>query len=773
MRLAQDRRQRFMSFFARPLWRYLACLTVLAAGCGPSRTFYFLEEGDLGHYKDIATDIEYPDVAEPSLPEVDGAVEPISLATFENAQIWDLALEDAVQFTMANSKIMRTLGGQVVQTPDVLLRGPDAVQSVYSPALAESNGRFGVPQALSAFDAQFSTSMFWERNERPQNLFFTGLTAPTLLQDLGTFQAQISKTNVTGGTAFIRNNTTYEFNTNPSNRFPSFFNTNVEVELRQPVMQGAGVMFNRIAGPGSIPGFYNGVLIARVNTDIALADFETGVRNLVSDVETAYWELYFAYRNLDAVAKGRDSALQTWRRIFALYQVSQRGGEADKEAQAREQYFLFRSQVETALYNLLQVERRLRYIIGIAPSDGRLIRPANSPTLAKVDFDWRQVQDEALTRSVELRRQKWRIKQRELELIASRNFLLPRLDGVARYRWVGFGDQLIDPNNNIPEGAFDNAFETLTDGDFQEWQLGFQFSLPIGFRQELSGVRNAEMQLTRERALLREEELELSHALQDALNDLNRYYRTMGTNFNRRKAAADQVNAVEKAFEAETVTLDLLLDAQRRLADAEAAYFRSLVDYNLSLRQVHLRKGSLLEYNGVYLAEGPWPGKAYYDAEQRARERDAGLFLDYGFQRPGPVSLGAVLQHTGETGLPMEVHGTPTPAEPQPEELPKVDAEQPIPMPGDDQAATEAFVPDLDLPPADTGPRLNPARPVTVSAGEWKSQARAANGTDTAGASTLRQVSLQPQPMISDDESNAAPPATAASGSASKWKRAR
>jgi hypothetical protein len=36
---------------------------------------------------------------------------------------------------------------------------------------------------------------------------------------------------------------------------------------------------------------------------------------------------------------------------------------------------------------------------------------------------------------VEVRKQKWEIKRRELELIAARNFLLPRIDAVGRYRW--------------------------------------------------------------------------------------------------------------------------------------------------------------------------------------------------------------------------------------------------------------------------------------------------------------------------------------------------
>ncbi len=91
--------------------------------------------------------------------------------------------------------------------------------------------------------------------------------------------------------------------------------------MRQPLLRGAGVQFNRIAGPGAQPGLYNGVMLARINTDIALADFEASVRNLVADVETAYWELYFNYRSLDAVIAGRESALQTWRKVYALYQI--------------------------------------------------------------------------------------------------------------------------------------------------------------------------------------------------------------------------------------------------------------------------------------------------------------------------------------------------------------------------------------------------------------------------------------------------------------------
>jgi hypothetical protein len=129
------------------------------------------------------------------------------------------------------------------------------------------------------------------------------------------------------------------------------------------------------------------------------------------------------------------------------------------------------------------------------------------------------------------------------------------------------------------------------------------------------------------------------------------------TNFNRRVASEKEVQAVRAAYDAERVTLDLLLDAQRRRAEAESAYYRSLIDYNKAIMGVHFRKGSLLDYNGVYLAEGPWPGKAYFDALREARKRDASMYLDYGFTRPNVLSRGPYQQLTGEgceTGGPYQ-----------------------------------------------------------------------------------------------------------------------
>jgi hypothetical protein len=138
------------------------------------------------------------------------------------------------------------------------------------------------------------------------------------------------------------------------------------------------------------------------------------------------------------------------------------------------------------------------------------------------------------------------------------------------------------------------------------------------------------------------------------------------TNFNRRVAAQREVEAVAAAYETDTITLDVLLKAQQSLAQAESDYYRAIVNYNRDISQVHYRKGSLLEYNGVYLAEGPWTGKAYFDARRRARARAAATFIDYGFTRPRVMSRGPVNQRMDESEPVEDIRpgatGTPTPA---------------------------------------------------------------------------------------------------------------
>jgi outer membrane protein TolC len=702
-----------MKRILKTAWVMITSVTLVASGCaGPKQPFYFFEDGDLSHYVGSIQKLEYPDSCQEPLAEAAGATEPLTLSNPSFDEIWELSLEDAIRTSLENGKVLRNLGGRFAsfggprpQTgePAVsLLTAPTQTPTIYDPAITETDPFRGVESALALFDAQLSSSLTWERQNRPQNVGGVGtfIFQQQFLGDTGNLRSGIQKRTATGATWGFANETVYDNNNSPIRQdgVPSTFTTNYDFTFNQPLLQGAGATYNRIAGPDFFDNLYGrpvfrGVLLARINADISLADFEAGVRNLVSDTEQAYWELYFSYRNLETRKAGRDSALEAWRKVHALYVEQSRGGEADKEAQAREQYFFFRSEVEQALSDVYRAESRLRFMMGIAASDGRLIRPSDEPTTARITFDWQQSLVEALSRSAELRRQKWVIKQRELELVAAKNLVLPRLDMVGRWRFLGMGQELINQDyspynaNGADPLAGTDAYSTLFSGQFQEWQAGAQFLMPLGFRRELATVRHHQLLLARERARLQDEELEASHALVDAIRNVDTNFALAQTNFNRRVAAERQVEAVQAAYDANTVTLDELLRAQSRRAEAESAYYRAVVDYNRSISQLHFRKGSLLEYNGVFLSEGPWPGKAYFDAHRRARQRDASLYLDYGHSRPGVFSRGTISQQFEPLG-----------ADARPVQLP----------PRDPATRDDALPAREELPAMPSGPRSTP-----------------------------------------------------------------
>jgi len=617
-------------------------------GCRPQQPLYLTEKGRWqNHYIGRATNIEYPNVDIRSIPEVSNAIAPLTLDNPDPTAEWDLTLEEAVHMALKNSRVIRTLTGVgfsqagVNGVPSMLLQSPGSVRTVFDPALIESDPRIGQEAALAAFDAQLNAGARWTKSDTPGRDIYRESQA-----DVGTFNLGINKYAATGTQFYLDHVNQYNHSVSGISGMggaaavmggtPPTWSSYLEGGFKHPLLRGSGIEFNRIAGLGATPGNYGGVVVARINTDQSLVDFEMATRDLVASVETAYWNLYFAYHRLDSVRSGRDAAYETWRQTKTHAEVGSRRGSAQNLAQSEQNYFTFRQQTELAQNNLFRAEMAMRYILGQAATDGRLIRPIDDPITAPISLDWRSIICEALYRSPELRKQKWEIKRRELELTASRNFLLPNLDLEAGYRVSGAGRGLTGGGS---------AYDSLVGGNYTGWTVGMTASAPFGWRREQAAVRNAELQLRRARAILQEQELTLTHQLTASMQDISLAHQQMQTTLAAYRAASKEVQAVREALEAEITTLDQLLQAQRRQAEAETGYYSSVIDYNLAIMTLHFRKGSLLEYNNVCLQEGPWPSKAYFDARQRARERDAGHYFNYGLTLPRAVSRGVYAQH--------------------------------------------------------------------------------------------------------------------------------
>ncbi len=583
----------------------------------------------------VVQDIEYPDVERgaASLFDVEAIQEPPSARRPQDSEKWPLTLDEAIRIALKNSQVVRDSGGRVVSAPQ-------GAVTVFDPAIQEADPRSGVEAALSAFDAQFSSNVIGEQTDRSFNNVFFGGGQAGVTTTTADVQTGISKQTATGTQFSVSNATNYNRSSIPPSdfqRFSSVFDTLVIGELRHPLLQGAGAEFNRIAGPNATPGNYNGVLMARINSDVSLADFEIQVRNLLRDVETTFWELHFAYRDLDAKREGQTLSLEAWQ--LESQRVDAGIRTPDQEAFARQQYYANQASVENALSGLLNgtggvyaVERRLRSLLGLPTSDGRIIVPASDPISIDTVFDWQDSLQTALNKRVELRRQQWQVKRSDLELVAARNFQKMRVDLVGQYRYRGFGDDLFGDHEA-------SAFDSLSTGNLQEWRVGMEISGPIGNRLGNAALRHAELRQMRERVILEEMERQISHELNAAFTELDRAYMVTRSHYNRRTATLIRLKSERDKNDKGLADLDLVLDAQRQAVDAESGYYRALVDYNLAILNVFYTRGTLLEHHRVALAESAWSDAAQASAQKLARKL-VERRLNFAMTRPPRLTAG-------------------------------------------------------------------------------------------------------------------------------------
>jgi len=687
----------------------------------------------MSHYIDMAQRIEYPDLQSEPLPEASESMAPYSVDNHDY-EFLDLTLEECVSYALANTKLVRALPGSNQIVGDIavsILTSPSQqLVTAYDPAITAStantqplvvdqNGNRvlprgasranqvgGIEDALSEFDAQYSSFIGYNTTDRPRNVGSGNVFNPQFFQaNDGTYQQAISKRIATGGVVTGRSQTIYSNNNiftqgfgvngNFGRQTPNDYTQILEMQVQHPLMRGRGTMVNRVP-----------VVLARINEDISLGQYEERIRNLVKEVEISYWDLYCSYWNVETAKVARDSSLQVWRVASAKYQAGQ--GQVFAEAQAKAQYHQFEALLKAALAGsnipgsdagVYGRERRIRHLMGWAATDGRLIRPTDKPNIARTDLDWFAVQGEALIRNIDIRQQKWQIKARETEVISAKNQVLPDVNVSALYRWLGVGDTLNSKSGSsqrFPIGP-QSATDSLLGGDFQEAAFRVEFTPnAFGARRALSGVRNTQLALARETEVLHEKEIALIHRLSEEISLMQSHYEQIEIKLNQWSASERDAKAWTDKFEVGDTNLDMILDnllrSQERRARAQQDYYRAVCEYNKSIVQVHLLKGSLLEYNNICLQEGPWAEKAYWDAEGHAKRRAAARQLDYGASRPSVISQGAYQQHTGMINgdrLPKatsETGSTPNPSiepldslQPQDMDLKKVPSQQPAP----------------------------------------------------------------------------------------------
>jgi outer membrane protein TolC len=581
----------------------------------------------------------------------------------EADEIWHLTLPEAIRIGLDNSEVVRviSLGAQGIPLggfePTPLNTGAGAgvasslgagtLSSVYDPAIQETQ----IATALAAFDAQFTTSLLWNHNTNLANNSLTAGVLPAAVKyplltiaDGATFQSQLQKRAANGAILQIQHNVTYAYSNSPSNTYPSVYTVNTNLQITQPLLGGTAT------NPSGLEANRAQIVINRLNADASVWNFKAAIMAHVRSIEQQYWSLSQQQITLWSRETAAKLGEEILKRERAELDVG-RGTAADV-AEAEQQLENFKLNLVTATSDVITTERQLRNILGLPPADNRRIVPDTAPTEARLEPDWESSVAQMLAFQPDIVQQQLLVRLTELQLLLARNQLLPQLNLTALYQFNGLGHQL-DGAESVMTGAGINAINPIVSRqntlkgintiptnykDFNQWQVGMTFAMPIGFRAPLANTRQAQYQLLRQRAFLQQIVHQTTHSLARFFLEVDANYKQFRSAQRLRAAAQVRLEAARAQYEEGRLTIDRLLDSVNQYANAIAQEAQYKTTYNTSIAALEEAKGTLLAYDNIAVAEGPSPRKAYQQAkDQRAGHGQFHVPLD-GSYHPQPVN---------------------------------------------------------------------------------------------------------------------------------------
>ena len=516
-----------------------------------------------------------------------------------NTRYVKIGLEEVISIAFSDAKVLRSLNATVVNNPQ-------SVTSSFDPLIQRTDPLIGFDASVSAFDPTFSSSAFYFKNDDVFNNPTLGGGANEIRDDVTELETGINKIGRYGTQWSLQSSIQNSDSSNPVLLFQDSWTTALEGTLRQPLLRGRGEV-NQILGPNAIPGQPNnrGILLALKDIEIAEYQFEFAVQNMVREIVESYWELSLAYRRLEASVEVCELAFETWQAAKARLAQGLTGGAADEEALARAQYYRLRSQVNADIQGdrsdgqlgVLQADANLRRLLGLEKIADELLYPVEMPFIAPTQFDSDYLESHAIANRFEIRQQSTLIEQLQLELRGLHNLVLPRLDLLMTVRNNGFGDDLTGDGPR-----FNSAYQDFFTGDHFESEFGVSYEIPIGARQAKATVRNAQLRLEREKAIMDEQQQQIRFEVRRSLQAVYRHQEDLDFQSSRMDAAMAAAKARIATLQTGVISIDELLIVQQQLLEAKRAYFNTVLSIQRSRLQLEFQSGNLLSAHQVGLS---------------------------------------------------------------------------------------------------------------------------------------------------------------------------
>jgi outer membrane protein TolC len=498
-----------------------------------------------------------------------------------DAEREQLSLDQAIRTALETTQVVRILAG---------VTAVSSGRTIYDAAITNTQ----IDTARSRFDPQFQLNNNFFRSDSPTGAFVPGDGRPPQIFGVPGHQYNmtmgVTKDTVTGGTGGVSvdaNSLRSEgVVASPEPGVPSVVGLNPQgpssaaLSYTQPLLQGAGVAVN--VAP---------IVIARIDTERSFFQLKDSVQDMVRGVVDGYWSLVQA--RIEAWARRQQVAQGQEAYEFAKASLEVGRGNAAEVAQALASLATFRASLVTAEASVLQREAALRNILGWPPSGQPPIVPVTPMSTERFQPNWEETLRLAEEQRPDLIELKLILEADQQRLRMARNQALPRLDAVALYRWNGL-------EGKLPDGTFLRA----NPNDFTEWQLGVNFSVPLGLRKERANVRQQELLIMHDRANLEQGLHAAAHDLARSVRNLAQYYEQYRAFAEAREAAWVNLDRQQADYREGRGTLYLnVLQAITDWGNAVHSEALSLAFYNTELANLERETGTILESHGIRFLE--------------------------------------------------------------------------------------------------------------------------------------------------------------------------
>ncbi len=418
----------------------------------------------------------------------------------------------------------------------------------YRPILA----RESLKRAHARFEPTFITGISYAANDYPadyseaENLDYYGqIQVPMVTGGQLNFGLPISRTE-TQGTYYYKDEITGQIITYDSQQ--KYYNSNVRMQLSQPLLRGAGTDINT-----------HSIRMSSYGRQRELAASKLSTMSVLISVDKAYWQVYYDQEALKVIEMDHDLAQAQYertKRMLELNQVSQ-----IELLRAQNTMSQKLSGITAARYSLSQSRRALKEILnahGLEVDSAIIVEAVSEPVALKYQIDQQQLIDYALTNRMELLDYELQLAGQDSTLEFTKNSLLPSLSLEYIYNFRAMG------------ASFSETMDMLGERELNDHRVGLTLAVPLGNRAAKSDYRSA--LVTREMLKLGQEikRTAVKNSVIKAVEDLQEAWDNI-------VISDSNVDIALRTFQAEQRQFDLGMQNSTELMLARNTYSNALL----------------------------------------------------------------------------------------------------------------------------------------------------------------------------------------------------